>query len=403
MKTRTSPREPLLALLPLLGLALALALAGCGGDESSPAGASSTGTDDYETMDLDQAYGGLTATDEPEAFGDAYLMQLAAAETDEASDDPLLADPEVLALEALSEEPLEPGDPARPRFSFLRITWGMLDGAVDSLGNVDESLDLLDWSGMLRVDRGLVVVRRIILFERPYDHLIRPRLDRRTVAWVSRTGRHYDGLLVEIIERPGDLVDEEGDELAPNMLHFTTGPLSADIAVADLPGLDRIAEVDEQGNAIQFTGFSLADIVGCPKGFLSGVWRSLPATDAVAAGEDSTGAVTVGGFRGRWVGVLGHVHGFVRGRYGYDGDGEPVFYGKYIDRRGRFMGFLRGTWEPRPEAPGHGVFRGEWVNAAETVEGVLGGEWFHLPERPGGFFGGRWAVLCDQEAVDAVR
>jgi hypothetical protein len=398
MKTPKNPRH--LSLL-LFGLLLGLALAGCSNEEN-PAGTNLTGTDDYENMDFSQTYGGLTATDEPEAFGDPYLMQLDAVESAEESDDPLQVDPEVAALEALSEQPLDPDDPTglrRPRFTFLKITWGMLDGEVDALGNTDETQDLLDWSGMLTVDRGIVVVRRVILFERPHDHLIFPRLNRRTVAWISYTGRHYDGLLIEIIERPTDLRSAEGAELAPNMLHFHTGPYSGYFAVRELPDLNEIHDVDDEGNAIQFAGFRLSDIRLCPKGFLSGIWHSLPNVDANVA----EGPLAVGVFKGRWVSVLGHMRGFMRGRYGYDANGERVFVGKYIDRRGRFQGFLRGTWEPLPENRGHGVFRGHWVNAAETVQGVLGGDYFHLPERPGGFFGGRWATLCDQEAVDTIQ
>ena len=398
MRSRTNPRH---ATLLLLGLLLGLALAGCSNDEN-PAGTSLTGTDDYDNMDLSQTYGGLTPTDEPEAFGDPYLLQLDAVESSEASDDPLQADPEVVALETLSEQPLEPDDPdglKRPRFTFLKITWGMLDGEVDALGNTDETQDLLDWSGMLTVDRGIVVVRRVILFERPHDHLVYPRLNRHAVAWISHTGRHYDGLLIEIIERPTDLRSAEGTELSPNMLHFNTGPYSADLAVRELPDLNEIHDVDDEGNAIQFVGFRLSDIGLCPKGFLSGIWRSLPGvSDTVVVGPQA-----VGFFKGRWVGVRGLVRGFVRGQYGYGENGERIFIGKYIDRRGRFQGFLRGTWESRSDSRGHGSFRGQWMNAAETVQGVLGGEYVHLRERPGGFFSGRWATLCDQEAVDTIQ
>ncbi len=398
MKSRTNPRYTMLL---LLGLLLGLALAGCSNDEN-PAGTSLIGTDDYDNMDLSQTYGGLTATDEPEAFGDPYLLQLEAGEAAEESDDPLQVDPEVASLEALSEQPAEPDDPdglRRPRFTFLKITWGMLDGEVDDLGNTDETQDLLDWSGMLTVDRGIVVVRRVILFERPRDQLVYPRLNRQTVAWISHTGRHYDGLLIEILERPTDLRSAEGAELAPNMLHFHTGPYSADFAVRELPDLNEIHDVDDEGDAIQLVGFRLSDIGLCPKGFLSGIWHGLPDMDETVA----AGPLAVGVFKGRWVGVRGHLRGFVHGRYGYDGNGERVFVGKYIDRRGRFQGFLRGTWEPRTENRGHGSFRGQWMNAGGTAQGVLGGEYFHLPERPGGFFSGRWATLCDRQAVDTIQ
>lgn len=387
-----------LKLTPLVAIALMLALALAGCETSSDdglTGSQQVGVDDYDGMDLNQPYGGLTATDEEEAFGDPYLMQMAAVEDDMAVEDPLADDPEVVALENAAGQD-DPGNPNRPRFTFLRMAWGMLDGPVDSTGAVDESVDLLDWSGMLTVDRGIVIVRRVILFERPYDHLIFPRLNRQTVAWVSHTGNHFDGLLIEIIERPGDLNSDSKTDPEPNMLHFTTGPFTESFPVAELAELDEIYPVEPEGNAIHFAGFRLTDIIECPKGFLGGIWR------AVSDNVD-TEIVEGGVFKGRWVGLFGHLHGFLRGRFGINEEGERVFYGKYISRRGHFRGLLRGTWEPLPEYPGHGLFHGQWVNAAGTVEGVLGGDYFALPERPGGFFGGRWATLCDDEAVDSIE
>jgi len=374
-----------IALTVVLGLAVVLT--GCEGDGTEGlTGSDQVGVDNYDDLDFNQQFGGLTATDEEEAFGDPYLLAIGLQEENEASDDPLLVDPEVLAMEALAGEPEGSGEQPRPRFTFLRITWGMLDGPVDSNGQFDDNEDLLDWTGMLRVDRGIVVVRRVILFERPFDHLVYPRLDRKTVAWFSHTGNHYDGLLVEIIERPLDQVND----LEPNMLHFVTGPYSESIPVAELPELDQFIPVDPEPNAIQFTGFRLTDIAICPKGFLSGIWRS---------GDDSRGK-----FRGRWVGLFGHLHGFIRGGWGVNDAGERIFVGKYIGKRGNFRGYLRGNWEPVPEMPGHGVFRGHWMSEDESTVGCLGGRYFHLLERPnGGFFMGRWATYCDNLAVETIE
>jgi hypothetical protein len=375
-------------------LAASVGLAGCGSDPA-PTGTEQVAVDDYESIDFNLAYGGLTATDEEAAFGDPYLLQTAAADEGSEANDPLAADPEVARLERLAAGPGEPNDPARPRFTFLRMTWGMLDGPVDELGNVDDSVDLVDWSGALWVDRGLVIVRRVILFERPYDHLIWPRIDRRTIGWVSHTGCHFDGLLIEIIEPPLDPA-AVSDPPEPNRLHFESGPFSGAFRVANLPGLDETLEVEPQGNAVHFTGFGLSDIAVCPKGFLSGIWRQ--------TGDDAeTDVVEAGVFKGRWIGLFGALNGFVRGAYGYDSGGERVFIGKYISRNGRFRGLLRGTWEPVPERPGHGRFRGRWINAAGTTEGMLGGQYLTMPERPGGFFAGRWATLCDDEAVGEIR
>ncbi len=374
----------ILTLLMLAGLLL-FGLTGC---SDNPTTTQQVGVDDYEQMDLDAPDGGLTATDEQPAFGEEYLLQADLEDADAESDDPLQADAEVQQYEQMVDDPAaDPDDPSRPRITALRLTWGQLDGSIE---DIDEPFDVLDWSGMLRVDRGILVVRRVILFERPRDHLVFPRIDRRTVAWVSHTGPHYDGLLVEVIEPP--VADQDSNAVdMPNMIHFTTPQLTLDIPVAELDGLDRLVEVDDQGNGVQLLGHRLGAEDLCPKGFLAGLWRSAP-TDSVPEG---------GFFMGRWVDIWGHLRGYLRGRYGIDSSGERVLFGKYIDPRGHFRGLIRGTYVPGPEV-GHGTFRGEWINAAATVEGVLGGEYVALPDRPAGFFSGRWATLCDDQAVASI-
>ena len=52
-------------------------LAGCSSDESDLTTAPLTATDDYSQLDFSQPYGGLTATDEDEAFADEALKALA--------------------------------------------------------------------------------------------------------------------------------------------------------------------------------------------------------------------------------------------------------------------------------------------------------------------------------------
>jgi hypothetical protein len=373
----------------LIGLALgALWLGGCS-DEPAVTGTTVVGVDDYTALDLDAAYGGLTATDEPAAFGDPYFTAADFEDLDAASDDPLQNDPEVRAAEDAAGDP---GAQNRPDITVLRLTWGQLGAGVEDIVETD---DALDWSGMLRVDAGIAVVRRVILFERPRDHVVRPRINRHTVAWVSHTGPHYDGLIVEIIAprgTPGGNDDPgaaSGDDPVVPMLHLVTPLLELDIPLAALGGMDATHPVDDLGNALRLEGHRLADEELCPKGFLSGVW--------VAEEDPESGAA--GYFKGRWVGLWGHLNGHLRGVYGVDEAGEPVFYGKLISRSGRFQGLLRGTYAIGEE-PGHGVFDGVWVDDAETVQGRLGGEWIQMPERPAGFFSGRWATLCGEEPAD---
>lgn len=388
----------LILLLTALG-ALAL-LAGCSDESSEPLAAAPTGGDDYENLDLSDQFGGLTASDEQEAFGEDALKALLLAEDDEEVADPLADDPQIRSWEAMGDRPGDPTDRARPYFTYLRLSWGMLRDPGDTLA-VEPPCDVTDWTGYVRVDRGAVVVKRIIRFERPADHVIWPRLDRHTVAYVSHTTCGFDGLVLQIIEPP--VAENDTVPVEPNMLHIEMPLFSAEYAVADLADLDEVHTVDDQGNAVQLTGFGVGDIANCPKGFLSGVYRTLPAT-AVAPPDTCTDCgVRMGRYQGAWTDLTGRIRGFMRGGYGMTAEGERVFVGKAIDRRGRFHALIRGTWEPASDENELASFQGEWFLRNGAVDGVLGGEAHPVEEFPGGFYVGRWSAVCDPDAEAKVQ
>jgi len=390
-------------LMTLLALLLGLLLMiGCSNDADSPLAADPSGGDDYESLDFNDPHGGLTASDEEEAFGDPSLKAMLLAEDGEIVDDPLALDPEVLALEEAGRRTGGMHERHRPRFTYLRLRWGMLRGPDDSV-SIEPPCDVVDWTGEIHTDRGLVVVKRVIRFERPYDHIIWPRLNPRTVAFQSRTGCHFDGLVLQIIERPEvgeDATDVEPEQ--PNQLHINLPHYTATFDVADLAKLDLIEDVTESGAQIQLTGFKLQDIDVCPKGFLSGRWRRLTRDPSLAVTDTVDHGVRMGSLAGAWYSLDGRIKGFLRGGYGVDADGQRVFRGKAIDRRGRFHALLAGTWEP---AAGDDLasFRGDWILASGRVEGILGGTAQPVDGYPGGFFTGRWTTLCDDEAESAVR
>ena len=231
----------LTALVGVLSLAMLLWLAaGCSDESQSPLESDLTAADDYENLDMTQEYGGLTVSDEDEAFADEGLKAMMYAEEGEDSDDPLLVDPEVLAWEEAGSDPGDPGDPTRPRFTFLRLRWGMIRGPEDNLAVDPDQLDpancpALDWTGEIHTDRGLLVVRRLLRFE-PFqgDHLVRPRLNPQTVAFVSHTACHFDGLVLEIIERPED---ESLEGVAPQHAAHQHRPLPG-LVRGERPGRD---------------------------------------------------------------------------------------------------------------------------------------------------------------------
>ena len=152
---------------------------------------------------------------------------------------------------------------------------------------------------------------------------------------------HFDGLVLQILERPED-PNEVGWE--PNVLHIDLGPFSADIPVADLAAMDRVAEIDATGNVFQITGFAMLDIVECAKGFVSGSWRPIPVSvDTTPADEDR--GEHLGNFAGRWMDQTGLIRGFLRGGYGLDTEGQPGLR-RQVHRTRRFL--------PRLPAPAPG-------------------------------------------------
>jgi len=387
-------RHTMLLLMMLVTIGL---FAGCSDDSSTPTTTSSTSSDNYDALDFSLPYGGLTGSDESEAFDDEALRQVMFSEEDGMVVDEFASLPEIQALLALGEEPSDPDDPARPRFTFLRLRWGMVHGPDDSLSIPEGGCAVMDWDGEIHTDRGIVLVRRVIAFERPFDGL-RPRPDRQTVAFASKTKCHYDGLLIQIIERAGEF-DQDNPE--PNMLHINTASYRGSFAVNELSKIDEVFAVGSEGNSFQMNGFTLSDINYCPKGFLDGRFRVLP-EDRVTEDDERPGQ-QLGTYAGMWTGLDCRVQGFLRGGYGVDEAGERVFFGKYIDRAGHFRGLLAGHWEPAADDNRMASFMGRWVNAAGTTEGILGGHAHPVRDYPGGFFEGRWTTLCDDQAEEEIE
>lgn len=375
-------------LVTMLVAALFL-VAGCSNDDPTGPAGGLTGGDDFGAIDFDLPYGGLTMTDEQPAFGDPELLDLEGdvEAAGELYDDPVTDDPEVREMIRRGEDPGDPDDPQRPQFTFVRILWGKLGEPVEPPTDGRLSDQVVDWSGELSVDQGVIVVRRVIGFQGPDSRLVLPRPDRQTVVWESHIDQGHQGLLIQIIEPPHrnrEGLDEPDDPPAPNMLHFTTGPFTQSFEVCDLAEMNISFEVDVPDQAINFTGFTLDHTHPCPQGMLIGRWFGNPVNDPVG-----------GRFRGRWVGLNGPVMGYLRGAYGVNDEGERVFFGKYIGRNGQFMGLLAGTWETGPR-PGYGWFHGRWYGRGETLRGNLRGNFRVHETRPVGAFHGRWTAICNQ-------
>ena len=372
--------------------------AGCGRDDN-PAAGGSTATDQFAQIDLDKDFGGLTATAEDPAFADPGMEAALAADAGEACPDPLLMSPEFQQLDRAGREHPDLPDSLRPGLTFLRLRWGHLAGPVDSL---DASGDCArtDWSGTIRVDRGLLVVRRVLAFERPNDHIVFPRPDPHAVEVISSTRCGHDGLVLQILTRPAALEDS-ATAATPNLLHIDLGPFSATYDVAELGSISAVVDVDADGNAVELAGVRPRRPDGCPSGTLMGRYRPASADQpdtSSTGGHDRLGHLMVA-----WRGFDGGVAGFLRGAYGLDSAGERVFVGKIIGLGGEFRGLVRGTWEAGAADGDLAHFNGQWHAADGAVEGVVAGDGYPGQDGPGGFVTGRWAALCDAQVADTVH
>lgn len=321
-------------------LALALALPGClAGDDAA---------EDPEVAAiaeaLEQENGGLDMADEAPAFGEPELMDEATL-------------PEVEIVDPYEEEPeVQQMQQAPDAVVFHTVVlWGQFPG--------DPELEQArNWSGVLHVNRGAIIVRRAIAFEGPTDSLL-PRPDPQTVAFSSATRPHRDGLRLTIID-PTPMSAE------PLLVTYATpdGPVVS-LPMAALTQGPVHEVVDDLDNRV--VAMAMAQPVDlCSHGMLGGRWHRL------APGR--------GRLHGPVVDARGELVGHVRGLFGVRQSGEKVFFGKYIDLDGQFVGIFAGRY-------GDEQFEGRWLNRAGDV-GAFGGRYRDTAIDPDGVghFMGRW-------------
>lgn len=376
----------------LTGLAIALLVlsGGCqliGDDPTSPK--MPAGDVPQETViDLDSPTGGFAYTDEAPAFGEADDYDRILSE-ETAYDDPYRNEAEIQNMERNR----------RVLRYRLRAVWGRLlcrndSTAVDCCG--------VDWTGRMHMEGGAIVIERVIAFD-PQDSI--SRVDRSTIEWISHTCPHVDGVQVRIIVPPAGRADSLSmrPEVAP-VLTIETGPYTSTFTLEELAAMEVVQPVDRCCNGISINSHIIPEY--CPHGHLSGRWHSTDPDTIVAA--DSTVApdsakirgIVHGVYRGIWMGANGTPSGYMRGVYGVNSAGEPVFFGKYIDMSGRIKGILRGRYGPLPEVTAAsvntcGYFKGEWIGRSQEVQGRLEGRW--MGAAPGqGLFHGIWGMNCSK-------
>jgi hypothetical protein len=364
-------------------LAAALVIIGAGCQPSSDGSVSSdpAGLESAQEIDLNSPTGGFTFTDEAPAFGEPGEFE--ALVDEDAVQDPYESDPGIQNMMRARGARL---------FEF-RAVWGLLANLTDTSA-ADPCP--LDWSGTLHLEGGIVIIKQAIAFE-PGDSI--SRVDRSTISWVSRTGPHVDGIHVRLVV-PARPVDS----LVVPVLELSMGPYSKTFTLEELVALNLVEPVDECGNAISIASVLAPD--RCPHGQLMGGWKAMIPDTLSHSDSTNVDGIVQGVFRGVWVGAHGLIGGYLKGIYGLNAAGERVFFGKYIDRQGHFMGILRGTFGPPDEiSPGespsanakrpHGWFAGEWIDKNIDVQGKLRGRWI-AAEDGKGLFHGIWGMRCSQ-------
>lgn len=362
----------------LLAITIASVLVLAGGCQWLDNGTAPESVNKEQIIDLDSPTGGFTITDEEPAFGEPELYEPMFNEV--AVDDTTSDNEQVKALFRHRHV----------KIFRMRSIWGHLVTTYADEAERDQDYCPVDWSGMMRLAGGAIIVERIIAFE---EQDCVEREDVSTITWVSHTGPHVDGLQVMLVV-PWGPADSTTEFEEPKLV-FETGPYSKEFTISELMAMSMLEPVDECGNGIAINSHILPAY--CPYGFLAGGWKSIE-PDTTDAGH-----IILGHYRGIWISERGTPGGYLKGAFGTSSAGENVFVGKYVDMTGRFMGILKGYYGVCPELTSetvypYGYFRGVWIDDERTVTGGLKGHWV-AREEGFGFFHGVWGVNCT-EIVD---
>jgi len=311
---------------------------------------SSTNDPSQVASDLDKSNGGNDTTDEAPAFGDQAAFDAMAIETDAEVADPMATDAGVAAIAAM------PSLDARR----VLVIWGRLP--ADPTGTAR------DWTGSLALSRGALIVGRTVGFEATTDRLL-PRQAADRVAFASVTRPFADGLVLRVLA--------DGASADPLVLTYQSAVDATISYQFDLAQLAAGPISIDAGDGNKMIAIALRDHDDtCHHGFMRGRWHAL--------------APHIGVYRGIVADAAGAPIGHVRGIYGERATGEKVLFGKFIDRDGRFVGVLAGTYDS-------GDLRATWIDRAGD-RGKLHGKYVEGPtERAGGFVA-RWAeTTCTED------
>lgn len=294
--------------------------------------------------ELDKENGGLTMDDEAPYFGDTELFDEAELSADElAFDDPMETSPEVIAMMDRSSTEV---------FDAV-VTWGQIVGDPDAT-------EPRDWSGRFELSRGALLVRRRLAAAD--GDRIDDRTDRRIVRFRAARRAGLDGLRLRLID------DAAGSDEPLRLRYIGDDGVERELDVRGLHDRATDERVDDRGNRIIATA-TRRPLDVCDHGFVNGRWHQVGPNHGVMVGRVHS--------------ADGDAIGHVRGIWGQRRDGEPVFFGKFIGRDGRFRGIYAGTY-------GEGELAGRWLIRSGD-HGTLAGIYRDAPgPRLGGLWLARW-------------
>ncbi len=332
-------------------LLLALPLAGCAQDSF----------DDEDAIGeaIAELNGGLDMEDEAPLFGEQELFESAQLDSEELYADAMGDDADVAAMQLASG--------ASVVHTVLR--WGQIPFNPNAE-------TVVDWSGTLSVNRGAILIRRAVAFERATGDGIEPRQSPQALTFHSTTLPASDGLRLTII-------DPTPNSIEPLVLDYSNAEGSVySVELSELINAPQSFDVDDEGNRIVAVAISRSEDE-CDSGTLAGRWHRVAQN------------------RGRLLGQVrdtdGELLGHMKGIYGERANGNRVFFGKYIETDGSFQGIFAGRYQ-------EGHFRGLWLVRGGDA-GALGGQYRETIAGPevGGHFLGRWAErTCNVSVAPAA-
>lgn len=336
---------------------------------------------------LEEDFGGLTADDEEPLFAEEETF--AALEVD--GEDPAVEESgsEAEAAAALIEEDVaaarDESRPAlqRPVVYGVRLAWG-------SPHELQDSRPPRRWDPEIETECGVVAVRHLVRME--LDDGVEARETRNAVRLRSATAGGVDGAVVVIAVRERACVAGGGRLIVRSSALEADIELPLDDSAADLIARRELADGERfivRAHRVEPSGDA-----ECVKGHMAGRWVNVLDRD----GEHRDG---VGRFYGQVTNELGDLVGHVRGIYGVAPRGRhagaQVFFGKFINREGQFLGLMAGRY-------GEGLFGGGWHTArsVDSLRGFVAGEYTALEEEPeAGLFQARYASSsCERPLRD---